>query len=70
MRWNTKMSRGEIRSAIEKDAREAWGSERLPALSAALEAATIALWKVMQVPLDPLSEEPDLPSSSCPDNGS
>lgn len=61
MRWSSDMSREEIRSVLTELASRVWGPERRQAQSGSIEQAAFALWTVLQVPLSPLSEEPDLP---------
>ena len=61
MRLTSAMSQDEVRAALNEAAAQTWGPERLDALRSTLDAAAKAIWTVLQVPLAPLSEEPDLP---------
>lgn len=61
MRLDGSVSRDELRAALERSARETWSGERVEALADMLDQAADAVWAVTQVPLAPLSEEPDLP---------
>ncbi len=63
MRLNSEMSKEEIRGSLGEAALQSWGPGRIDALSNMLDQAAESLWTVMQVPLAPLSEEPDLPPS-------
>lgn len=60
MRLNARMSQDEIRSTLYRSAQESWGPERLDELGGALNKTAKAIWTVLQCPLTPLSEEPDL----------
>lgn len=61
MRLNSEMSKEEIRANLGQAALQSWGAERVDAQAKLLDQVAGALWTVMQVPLMPVSEEPDLP---------
>lgn len=69
MRLHAAQSREEIRAALAQAARETWGPERLDALAGLLDQAAQAIWTVLQTPLAPLAEEPDLAMLSQPAGG-
>ncbi len=59
MRLNSRMTLEDIRTALSQSALRAWGPERIDALQGEIDQTARALWRVLQVPLDPWSEEPD-----------
>ena len=65
MRLNSKMTLEEIQAALSQAALQAWGPERIEAQRGEIDQTARAIWQVLQVPLGPWSEEPDLPGPSC-----
>jgi len=63
VRFDASTSRDEIRSALDRSARETWGDGRADALGDMLDQTADAVWTVAQVPVEPtlppdLSTEP------------
>jgi hypothetical protein len=63
MRLNSTTSEAEILADLTQAALQSWGPERLESLRPTLATFARAIWAVLQVPLEPLSEEPDLPEA-------
>ncbi len=66
MGFNSNMSKADITDALVRAADATWGPERSAAIREALERAASAIWTVLQVQLDPMGEEPDLPEEAPP----
>jgi hypothetical protein len=49
----------EVLDSLHGAAEHRWGTARLPELESALDSTGRATWRLAQVPLDPLDEEPD-----------
>lgn len=62
MRCNSVMKLEEIRAELTALATKTWGEERLPEQRVSISQAAVALWTVLQEPLDSIDEEPDLPT--------
>jgi len=62
MRLTSSMSQVEVRTALSEAVRQTWPGEHPPTMDSVLSQAAKAIWTVLQEPLAPLSEEPDLPS--------
>lgn len=58
MRFDPRQSPEHMEEALVRDARAAWGDERLEALRPVLAVTASALWRIGQVRLDPIDVEP------------
>ena len=61
MRLDSTMRQDEIRAALDDAALKTWGAARRDAIGATLDNAAKAIWLVLQEPIAPRGEEPDLP---------
>ncbi len=59
MKFGPGRSKEEFLADLTAEAERTWGTERLSALSTALDGAATALWRLAEVPLEPLGGEPD-----------
>ena len=58
MRFDPRQSREEMEEALVRDARAAWGDDRLEELRPVLAVTASAIWQIGQVRLDPIDVEP------------
>jgi hypothetical protein len=59
MQFRSGRSKEEFLADLTAEAERTWGAARLPALAETLETAAGALWRMAQVPFEPLGGEPD-----------
>jgi hypothetical protein len=64
MRLTSAASRDQILISLQRASREAWGDERTEELDSALQSAARNAWTLLQYPLQPTDEEPDVVSDS------
>lgn len=69
MRLNSSMSKEDVQQALRDAVARTWGEERVDADSAIIAQAARNVWIVMQEPLTPFSEEPDLHCTTPPQIG-
>lgn len=69
MRLDSKMTKDDVYQALSAAVARTWGEERLIADGEILALAAKNIWTVLQVPLTPFSEEPDLHITEQPLTG-
>jgi hypothetical protein len=60
MRLHSGMSEEKIYEALVAAVASTWGQERIEADREVVESAARHIWRVLQVPMTPMSEEPEL----------
>ncbi len=69
MRFQPGSSRDEFLAELRQRSERTWGVQRTADLGPALEAAANSLWRLAQVPLELLDDEPDFVGGVAPRNG-
>lgn len=64
MRLTSAVSREQILRSLQRASQEAWGEERTQELDLALQSAARNVWTLLQYPLQPTDDEPDVVSDT------